>query len=483
MNDRPNILVVMSDDHAQWASTPYGHTELRTPGMARLADTGCVIEGAYTPCPVCSPARACFFTGRYPSQHGIHDWIDNSVSHHKWMARERTLGQILQEAGYETGLVGKWHLGQDAVPQPGFETWFCYERGQYPHQGSVQFSDNGAAATHFGHNAEILTQRARRFLSERDRARPFFLFVGYVDTHSPFTGHPHRLVSHYRDATFCDVPRECWPAPQGWIKFGLPQAQSQYREAMAQYYAAVEMIDEQLRALLTQLEENGERERTLVVYSSDHGHMNGQHGLLTKGNATVPVNFYEESIRVPCILSYPDHIAAGSRLRSPVSHCDLFHTLLDFAHTSVPNTEPQAFPGRFSIRPILQDPTTDDPDLPVVCEYGNSRMIRRGATKFIQRLPLEGHHFADEFYDLDSDPRETSNRLNDPAWAGKADALRTELEAFFDRFEEPEHSGANVLSQERPNSVEPWRLTPPDIISPEGTDLQLLFSDGGVSED
>ncbi|MDE0312235.1 MAG: sulfatase-like hydrolase/transferase, partial [Caldilineaceae bacterium] len=124
---RPNILLFLTDDHGQWANGCYGNSELQTPNLDRLATEGARFADAFTPCPVCSPARACLMTGRTPSQVGIHDWLQEAepvIGDHDWLAGEETLPQLLSRAGYHCGLSGKWHMGRSHRTPPGFDWAF-----------------------------------------------------------------------------------------------------------------------------------------------------------------------------------------------------------------------------------------------------------------------------------------------------------------------------------------------------------------------
>ena len=123
----PNIIVFFSDDHAQWALPCYGNSEIIAPNLNHLAETGAVMQNAFTPCPVCSPARASFWTGLYPSQHGIHDHLaedDEDVQFTDWLADMPTLADYLHDAGYTTALCGKWHCGAGEIPKSGFDYWY-----------------------------------------------------------------------------------------------------------------------------------------------------------------------------------------------------------------------------------------------------------------------------------------------------------------------------------------------------------------------
>lgn len=206
---RPNILVFMTDDHGQWASGAYGNTEIQTPVMDWMAETGIRLDHAFCPIPVCSPARASFWTGRIPSAHGIHDWIAEPDRREDLptIEEQKTLAVFLKEAGYRTGLVGKWHCGSCWRRQAGFDTWFTSALGTRAMAGKQAYFDNETVVEFHGHQHEILTDRVVRFLRDGEREAngerdPFFLFVGYTNTHTPHKGEPEPIVSRYRGSTF-----------------------------------------------------------------------------------------------------------------------------------------------------------------------------------------------------------------------------------------------------------------------------------------
>lgn len=470
---RPNLLVVMADDHAQWATSCYGNREVRTPTLDYLATTGVRFANAYTTTPVCSPARATFYTGKLPSQHGIHDYINEFLYDGDWLAGETTLAETLNAARYQTGLIGKWHAGNSHVPQPGFEYWLSYAHGQWPHRGDIQLNENGRHFVHRGHQSPYFTAKAVDFLRTRDRERPFFLFVGYVDTHSPFRGHPERLVGPYRRCDFRDIPWETSASDRGWTRWGIPEEDGERLEWLAQYYAAVTMLDEQVAVLVDELEGGGHGD-TLVIYTSDHGHMNGHHGLYAAGNSTVPQNFYEEAIRVPLLIQWPSRVGSGMVDERPVDHCDLFQTVLDAAGVAGdrPGADARDYPGR-SILPSSGSAPSTWRDTQFG-EYGNARMIRTHRFKLVRHYAPHAGVYPDELYDLANDPREADNRIADPTLGPLVSKLDSALEAHFTQYEDPSRSAKAIEDQPVVNGREPWRLERPATIPPEGAHLEMI---------
>jgi choline-sulfatase len=460
----PNIVLFLADDHGQWAARPYGNNEVETPALDSLAASGVLMANATSPSPVCSPARTSLLTGRIPSQHGVHDFLSEQPDFdHDWLAGEVLLPELLQQASYRTALIGKWHCSATSLePARGFDRWLSYDQGpegwpnQYLHQGTVHLSDQGSPISVDGFQLEYLGRAAREFIASGDPEQPYFLLFAPTDTHAPFTGHPEGLVESYSNANLSHVPTgetSAFPAANA-----ASVAPEDFGEILAQYYAAVSHQDAELAGFLDLLEARGERDDTLVIYTSDHGLMVGHHGLLGKSNATLPQNLYEESIRVPMILSWPGGISqSGITLDLPFDHLDLFQTILDAAGIELPEDLKRRIdsPGR-SLLPKLDDPETPWRQYRFT-EHGNARQINDSRYKLVRRYPPLDPRFGDELYDLETDPRETVNLVDDPDYREIGAKLGADLDRHFERYEVPEHSGRTVLDQAPCNGMEPWR--------------------------
>ncbi|MGH8876640.1 MAG: sulfatase-like hydrolase/transferase [Stackebrandtia sp.] len=462
-----NVLVFLTDDHAQWAAGCYGNSELRTPTLDHLANTGVRMDNAFTPTPVCSPGRACLMTGRTPSQHGIHDYLaeaDPQVAATDWLRDETTLARLLHDRGYTTALSGKWHLGRPDRRAPGYDYWYS-RAAPVPKPEGFDSPWPAPPAAGGGYDRHAITDHAVDFLRRRDSSRPFFLTVGYFGTHSPWTGHPERLVSSYRDCHFGDIP------PDATHPLGRLRSESVYatradpREALAQYYAAVTDIDEQVGRVIDELELQQLRESTLVIYTSDHGLNTGHHGIWGKGNGTLPYNMLEESIRVPLIVNHPGGVLGGQSRSELVSHCDTFLSVLD--HIGIPQSdldESRNYPGASHAGLWLGKPEPGRFDR-VFGEYGNLRMVRTRSHKLVRRYP-DG---PDELFDLVADPRETTNLYPDPGYGRLVESLTRSLTEYFDRHSDPVKSGLDVARLPRHNSDEAWRDTGPHTLTAEAT--------------
>ncbi len=454
---RPNVVFLLADDQGAWAMRCAGNGDIRTPNLDRLAASGIRFENFLCVSPVCSPARASLLTGRIPSRHGVHDWIQHgnvnpaelpeAMRSHgafgaegrtiKYLAGQRAYTEVLAENGYICGLSGKWHLGDSLRPQKGFSHWFTIARGgcDYFHpdivrDGQVQFEST--------YITDLITEDALAFLTEREgRADPFYLSVHYTAPHSPWDReqHPTDLFDSYAGCAFEATPdlplhpRQVHSCPHG--------TGQRRRDLLRGYYAAITAMDAGIGQILDCLEAMGLRENTLVFFTSDNGMNLGHHGIWGKGNGTFPLNMFDTSVKVPAIASQPGRIAEGIVSEALLSHYDFAPTLLDFL--GLPTMADPALPGR-SFAPLLRGEPFDEAERVVVFdEYGPTRMIRTREWKYVHRYPYGPH----ELYHLRRDPGELCNLLESGEPGPIINELRTELEVWFRQYADPALDGVH----------------------------------------
>ena len=447
MPERTNIVFILTDDQGVWAAGCYGNPEIRTPNLDRLAAEGMLFQNFFVATPVCSPSRATFLTGRIPSQHGVHDWIrEGNVGPDaaKYLEGELCYTDVLAEHGWNCAFSGKWHLGASQLRQHGFSHWYVHQRGGGRYYDAPMVRD-GQLITEPGYVTDRITDDALAWLDAHalDDA-PFYLSVHYTAPHSPWDHHPPEIVASYDDCEFASCPQE---ARHPWAVSLTDQCLGN-REMLKGYFAAVTAMDANVGRILDRLELLGVRDDTLVVFVSDNGFSCGHHGFWGKGNGTDPRNMYENSIRVPFIISQPRRIASGSVQSAMVSAYDFYPTLLEYLGLAVP--EGRGIVGE-SFLPVLQGRRDESRDHVIIYdEYGDTRMVRTTTWKYVQRYP-DGPN---ELWDLESDPDERRNLIDDPSQAGRIVDLSRLLEQWFARHIDPEIDGSLLgvtgLGQLRP---------------------------------
>lgn len=451
----PNIVVLMGDDHAQWALGAYGLAEIDTPNIDWLAEQGVLFENAMSPAPVCSPARASFYTGKMPSQHGVHDFLSERAEFDAdWLDGETLLSERLSALGYRTGLFGKWHATTNSKPpQRGFDRWLSYDpyragwENQYLHSGTVNFSADGDELDYTGTQAWFLTSEAIRFIDEASD-EPFFISLNFTEPHAPFAGLPERLVDRYRPVAANLVRAGGTSAlPERGMLTLVP---ADHGEQLAQYLAAVSLIDEQVGRVLDALQGRNLLGNTLIVYTSDHGLLVGQYGLYGKVNASNPPNFYEETIRIPLAVRAPGERFRGEQTRGEfVDLIDLHATIMDYA-TGGKVEQSDYGPGR-SLRALLEGQRSADWRDVQFAERGNARMVTDGRWKLVRLYPQAGSRAPmDSWYDLAHPFGERHAAA--PPRAAVRERLTGELERFFERYETREHTGRRIREQPMPNA-------------------------------
>ncbi|NLF94448.1 MAG: sulfatase-like hydrolase/transferase [Oligosphaeraceae bacterium] len=443
---RPNILLILADDQGAWALPEETAGELRAPNLQHLVDTGMQFRDFFCTCPVCSPARASLLTGRLPSQHGVHDWLaaGNTVAEHEpargglllpYLQNECAYTQILAAAGYRCGLSGKWHLGDCHHPQQGFSFWQVYATGGGSYYGAAMIR-NGELYHEKEYVTDAITTNALHWLEEiSDQPEPFYLSVHYTAPHSPWdrSNHPEDIYAdYYQNCAFRSLP-ENLPPPE-WVEgISIPVRDAETRRSyLSGYFTAITAMDANIGRLLDWLEQSGKAEDTLVIFTSDNGMNMGQHGIYGKGNATWPLNMFEESVRVPLLIAHPGSIAPGRQDRHLLSQYDFMPTLLDYIGLEIP--EGLNLPGR-SFAPLLQGQALSEArEVVVYDEYGPVRMLRTPDWKLVVR----NQHGPDELYNLRRDPGETCNLSGHPEAAARERQLRGQLLDWFQKYAVPE---------------------------------------------
>ncbi len=462
---RPNILYIMTDDHAVGEMSCYGNRVLNTPNMDRLAAGGTRFANAFVTNSLCAPSRATALTGCYSHVNGVRGNSEAKDANERMTPGIATWPKLLQQAGYRTGVVGKWHLNDEPS---GFD-YSCILPGQGIYF-DPDFIEKGQRKKIPGYATDITTDLALRFLDQRGD-KPFALIYQHKAPHRPFTPAPRhagmfsadlpypatfdddystrRMAKEAADMRFDislagdykDLPKNLPPAERKrWI----------YQRFVKDHYRAVYGVDENLGRVLDYLDKHSLAEDTLILYTSDNGFFLGEHGWYDKRF------MYEPALRVPLLARYPRAGAAGRVAEHMALNIDIAPTILDFAGVA----PPAAMQGS-SLRPLVEGKAPakwresilyayyenswalqgkgkeamSDPSFQYFTAHRVSphRGVRTARHKLIEYYS-EGDYW--ELFDLQADPNEVKNVYGDPAYAGVTAELKQELKRLRAEFKE-----------------------------------------------
>ena len=335
---RPNVVLIYTDDHVQWAVGSYGNKHIHTPHMDRLAIEGMRFTRGFTK-PVCSPSRAMVLTGLYSHRVGIPDFIPHGnpvVSGNGLPPGTPTIATVLKKVGYRTGLIGKWHLGYGEKYYPQNFGFDVAEGFRYiapgtviENVGKIPFLVDGKEVPRFRYDkqhTDILADRAIDFIEKRGD-QPFFLYLSIYLPHLPWEAVPDEDRAHYKGKKL-SVP-DLSQHPEATV------SENELRELTRSYYANITCADRNIGRVLAALDSHDLTKDTLVFVIGDNGFHVGQHGLLGKGNALIlgtkdrKPNMFDHSVRVPFIVRWPGVIKAGSVSDAMVSTIDVLPTLME----------------------------------------------------------------------------------------------------------------------------------------------------------
>jgi N-acetylglucosamine-6-sulfatase len=439
---RPNILLVVVDDLRFDDFGAAGHPFARTTHLDRVAREGAQFKNFFAVTPLCSPSRANILTGLETRHHGILDNTERSPLSH----RLPTFARTLQAAGYHTGFIGKWHMGNDPTPRPGFDYWVGMKG-----QGEVkdpELFENGKLASAPGYVTDIFTQRAVSFI-QQPRTAPFLLMLSHKALHpnnrqqadgtSVRIGEGGFIPAERHKALYADarpprrgnyaVPPQGKPALERPLP-GLPPLGPDTvtpDETIRDRLRMLAAVDEGLGQIFAELEKQGILNQTVVMVIGDNGYFYGEHGLSQERRLA-----YEESIRLPLLVRYPPRVKAGTEPTGMALTTDLAPTLVELAGApALPDIDGRSLLPLFSRTPanwrssFLVEYTTDRV-FPRTVNMGYDA-VRTERYKFIRYRDLAGMN---ELYDLQQDPFELTNLIGSPAAAG----LRQQMEAELGRL-------------------------------------------------
>ncbi|MHC5537564.1 arylsulfatase [Singulisphaera rosea] len=431
--DRPNVVVIITDDQGYGDLSLNGNPKLRTPHLDRLASEGARFSRFYV-MPVCAPTRACLLTGRYAYRTGVVDtYLGRAMMH----SDEVTLAEMLSAAGYRTGIFGKWHLGDNYPLRPqdqGFQESLVLRGGGIgqpsdpPEPGGSSYFNpvlqhDGREETRKGYCSDVFTDAAIEFVSNT-HDRPFFAYLAFNAPHTPL----QVPEPDYQVYKAMDLRREALPTG------GFPLPNEVEPDTTARVYGMVANIDANVGRLMKHLDDRGLARNTIVVFLTDNGPQQPRYNAGMRGlKGTV----YEGGIRVPCLIRWPGRVPAG-RIVGPIAGAvDLTPTLLDACRVQKPSEI--AFDGR-SLLPLLSGDAREWPERTLFAQWhrGDTPQRERAFAAITDRYkllrpevtPLRPVEPPLELYDLKDDPDELHNLAE-----GSPDvvaSLRSRYDAWYD---------------------------------------------------
>ncbi len=361
---RPNIIVILVDDMRWDEFGAAGHNYIKTPNIDRMAAEGVLFSNAFATTPLCSPSRACFLTGQYAHTNGIIDNTARDEQSHRLM----TFPQALDQAGYETAFMGKWHMGNDDSRRPGFDHWVSLKGQGEAVDPNLNIDGNRQVVN--GYVTDILTDYAVKFI-ERERSGPFMLYLSHKALHPNVVQSNDGSIVNIGEGGFVPADRhkgryanEVFARrPNAFIapsdkpalarKIGdmplLGRETATTENTIRERAEMLMAVDESLGRLMEVLQAKGQLENTVIVFTSDHGYWYGEHGLNDERRLA-----YEEGIRIPFLMRFPKMISAGTRRTEMIQSIDMAPTLLEYA-----GLKPGSFIEGRSLIPVVRGEAKD----------------------------------------------------------------------------------------------------------------------------
>ena len=484
--DKPNILIIFSDDHACHAISAYGSKINKTPNIDRIAENGAIFRNSFCANAICGPSRACLMSGKHSHANGfVHNWGKS------FDGTQPTLFNVLKNGGYQTAIVGKWHLGDFPTDAYGFDYWDLWKGGYY----NPEFDSRAGHYTVKGYSTEVITEKVMDWIGKRDKTKPFIALCAYNAPHRTWAP-PIKYLNRYKDQTIPEpetlfdnwenrtdamksnrqsirnhfyysydlkvndtVPfasdrenqlksreykrmsaedQKAWDAAYGpenraFIEAaptGKDLVRWKYQRYIKDYLRCVDSLDDNVGRLLDCLDKDGLLENTIVIYSSDQGFFLGDHGFYDKRW------MFEEAFRMPFLISWPGKIKPGTSYAQMIQNIDYAPTLIDAAGISVPG-EMQGC----SMLPIFEDKATAWRNSVYYhfYEHGGEHNAPRHEGVRTERYKLINFYSNGGFnlFDLKNDPHEMQDLSKNPEYREVMEKMKTELQKLRKQYDLP----------------------------------------------
>ncbi|MDG2221318.1 MAG: sulfatase-like hydrolase/transferase [Rubripirellula sp.] len=494
--ERPNVILIMTDNHGAWTLGCYGNREIRTPNIDRLAAEGTLFTRAFASNPVCSPTRATCLTGLVPSQHGVHSFLAGGNLQvgpraRNTLAEFTSLPEVLRDAGYRCGLVGKWHLGGNLLPQEGMDDYWI----TMPHGGTSTFYDaaiieNGKQRKEPTYLTDFWTEHAVRFIDQQaEQKQPFFLFLAYNGPYALsrllLREGQNRHAEYYADKPLLSFPRS---KPHPWQLNNRDYIN--HPTSIRRVATEVSGVDDGVGVVMEALRRHDIEGDTVVIFLADQGWVGGQGGFFGMGDHTRPLTARDGMMQIPLIWRHPQQVSAGVRDDQLIANYDLMPTLL--GHLGLGDRMPATpkSPGTDYSRRLLastaKPAVNQESNSAVFYEFENLRCVRTETFKYVHRHPNGPH----ELYDLKNDPGEFTNLFEDSDYATIRRDLKSRLDQFYAEYSLPKydlwkggdsqvriHEGIDEESAQHvpvnPPAL-PDEFQPAPIEVPEGFEVELV---------
>jgi arylsulfatase A-like enzyme len=427
---RPNVVFILTDDQRWDCMSIAGHPFLKTPNLDRIAKEGAYFKNAFCTTALCSPSRASYLSGLYAHTHGV----QNNFT--EFPSKLANWPSMLKSAGYTTGYIGKWHMGEENdSPRPGFDHWASH-RGQGKYFDN-EFNINGKRHQVPGYYSQVVTEMATKWIGEQND-KPFALILGHKAPHGAWM--PEKKYEHVFDNIPAKKPETAMPdeGKPSWVRERLDTwhgingnlyGHKDFGVFYRNYHATVLSVDDSVGAIYNALKQSGQLDNTILIFASDNGFLLGEHGSIDKRV------MWEESIRIAMLMRYPAAIPKPVQVDRMVLNQDVAPTVLDLC-----GIRPPAGMQGMSMKPLLTG-NARGWRTSFLYEYNfenefpytpNVRGVRTDRWKYIHYPNGEGQPDTSkaELYDLQNDPSERKNLIDSPAHKQTLAMLKNELAAL-----------------------------------------------------